>query len=314
MLSFSCDATPLLERHVIIWYNSSHNLALIGGTRMPAPLTEREVDQLFQLLNAEQGSYLQGYLKQSKKSKWLEKLAWKKGIVLDAHTSIDEIWEQLNDWELKEILDGGYGNRPYKCECGMPLRFCYIVHHRKEKKTYRLGETCLGNYTLMSPELIKDITNGFHKIDLERDDILLKHQQGWELPSEYLGLLLPGDIQTQLDLGLPLSSSQMNKIEKTHQQELLQNRLKKQLDKVAQQRKSRSTSSDEFITLEEVLSRHLPMLKQILEHEDRMTSAEMLAKWSNVKQMIKDLKRGKPFDYSKFLLQMFELLYEMKLY
>ncbi|WP_438494524.1 hypothetical protein [Paenibacillus sp. IHBB 3054] len=36
----------------------------------------------------------------------------------------------------------------------------------------------------MSAELTKDITNGFHKIDLERDEILLRHEQGWKLPPD----------------------------------------------------------------------------------------------------------------------------------
>lgn len=58
---------------------------------------------------------LQSYLKQSKKSKWLEKLAHKKGIALHSNVSIDEFWKKSNDSELKEVLDGGgYGNRPFK--------------------------------------------------------------------------------------------------------------------------------------------------------------------------------------------------------
>ena len=70
---------------------------------MSSPLTEKEVNRLFQLLDDNQMNFLQNYLKQSKKSKWLEKLAHKKGNVLHSSTSADDIWERLNGWELKEI-------------------------------------------------------------------------------------------------------------------------------------------------------------------------------------------------------------------
>ncbi|MDY8025660.1 hypothetical protein [Paenibacillus polymyxa] len=293
---------------------------------MPSPLTEKEVNRLFQLLDDNQMNFLQSYLKQSKKSKWLEKLAHKKGIVLHSSTSVDDIWERLNDWELKEILDGGYGNRPYKCECGITLRYCYIVHHRKENKTYQLGETCLGNYTTMSAELIKDITNGFHKIDLERDEILLRHEQGWKLPPDYNGLILTEDLKIQINIGLPVSSIQENKIEKMFQQELLQIRKQKELARIAQLGKRQSTftahsnvssfshSRSDYITYDELLSKHLPSLKQIREHEHRITYPVMLEKWNNVQDMIKALKRGENFNYSEFLSQMFELLYYLNLY
>jgi hypothetical protein len=293
---------------------------------MPSPLTEKEVNRLFQLLDDNQLIFLQSYLKQSKKSKWLEKLAHKKGIVLHSNVSIDEVWEKLNDWELKEILDGGYGNRPYKCECGITLRYCYIVHHRKENKTYQLGETCLGNYTMMSAELIKDITNGFHKIDLERDEILIRYEQGWDLPTDYNELPLTEDLRTQIDIGLPFSAIQVNKIEKMFQHELLQVRRQKQQERLALLRKRQSTfvmssgvssysqSRTDTITYEEVIARHLISLKQIREHEHRITYPEMLDKWENLQDMIKDLKRGANFDYSKFLAHMFELLYYLNLY
>ncbi len=81
-----------------------------------------------------------------------------------------EVEEELDSWVLKEVLDGGFGNKPYRCECGTPLRYQYIVLHTKEKKIYKLGETCLENYTNLSPEIINDIKKGFHNIDLERDE------------------------------------------------------------------------------------------------------------------------------------------------
>ncbi|MHA7964792.1 hypothetical protein ACX93W_11650 [Paenibacillus sp. CAU 1782] len=295
---------------------------------MPSPLTEKEVNRLVQLLNEEQSDFLQNYLKQGKKSKWLEKLAHKKGVVLHPGISIDEVWQQLNDWELNEIVDGGYGNRPYKCECGKALRFCYVVHHRKEHKTYRLGETCLGNYTMMSAELIKDITDGFHKIDLERDGILLRYERGWELPGDYSGLPLTEELKTQIIIGLPLSSIQENRIEKMFKQKLIQIRRQKKWDRLAQMRNRQPTyvfhpeasnpplshADTEYITYEEVVARYMPNLNAIRESENKMTDLIMLRKWNKLQNMISDLKQGRNFDHTTFLSQMFELLYYLKLY
>ncbi len=293
---------------------------------MASPLTEKEVNRLVQLLNNEQSEFLQSYLKQSKKSKWLEKLAHKKGVVLHPDTSIDEAWDQLDDWELKEILDGGYGNRPYTCECGMALRFCYIVHHRKENKTYRLGETCLGNYTMMSAELIKDITNGFHKIDLERDGILLRYEQGWELPSVYGRLPLAEELKTQIVIGLPLSSIQESRIEKRFKQQLIKIREQNKWHRLAQMKGHHPTytfqpvaspvshSTIQSITYEEAMSKYQSNINAINESLPKITDLLMLRKYNHLQNMIKALQQGEHVDESKLLSHMFELLYYLKLY
>ncbi len=293
---------------------------------MASPLTEKEVNRLVQLLNDEQSEFLQSYLKQSKKSKWLEKLAHKKGVVLHPDTSIDEAWDQLDDWELKEILDGGYGNRPYKCECGMALRFCYIVHHRKENKTYRLGETCLGHYTMMSAELIKDITNGFHKIDLERDSILLRYKQGWELPSVYGRLPLAEELKTQIVIGLPLSSIQESRIEKRFKQQLIKIREQNKWHRLAQMKGHHPTytfqpaaspvshSTIGLITYEEAISKYQSNIDAIRQSSPKITDLLMLRKYNHLQNMFKALKQGELVDESKLLSHMFELLYYLKLY
>ena len=87
------------------------------------PLTEREVNEIQNTLTGEQKKFLNEHLQRSKKSKWLEILSLKKGITLAEGMTDKEIEEELDSWVLKEILDGGFGNRPYRCECGMPLRF-----------------------------------------------------------------------------------------------------------------------------------------------------------------------------------------------
>lgn len=179
---------------------------------------------------------------------------------------------------------------------------------------------------MMSAELIKDITNGFHNIDLERDEILIRHEQCWDLPTDYNELNLTENLRTQIDIGLPLSSIQVNRIEKMFQHELFQVRRQRERDRIAQLRTRQSTfvnssnvssyshSRTETITYEEVIARHLTNLKQIREYEHRITYPVMLDKWDSVQDMIMDLKRGEDINYSKFLSQMFELLYYLDLY
>lgn len=292
---------------------------------MATPLTEKEVNRLFQLLTEEQHKYLENYMKQSKKSKWLESLAKNKGVVLQKDISLEEAWNKLNDWELVDILDGGYGERPYKCECGMSLRYCHIVHHRVENRTYRLGETCLENYTMLSSDLIKDITNGFHKIDLERDDILIKYEQNWKCPDDYQDLALPEQFQKQLEMGLPLSKLQLGRIEQQFKYELNQIRKEKEFERILHRRMNPSysgTSSTQQssenrsdpITYDQLIHNHIEQLKQIREHENQIKNPDIKTKWENIQNIVRKTKSGEDIDYSKFLIQMFEILYHLKLY
>lgn len=121
------------------------------------PLPAKEVKAIMETLKEEQKLFIQDNYKQSKKSKWIEVLARNKGIVLHENMTFDAIIKTINDWIILDILDGGYGLRPYRCECGKVLRFQYIVHHQTKNRTYKLGETCFGNYTNLSPEILRDI-------------------------------------------------------------------------------------------------------------------------------------------------------------
>jgi hypothetical protein len=178
------------------------------------PLTEREVNDILNTLSSEQQEFLSAHLKQGKKSKWLEVLSQKKGIPLSEGMTEEEIEEQIESWVLKEVLDGGFGNKPFRCECGTPLRYQYIVYHTKEKKTYRLGVHCLENYTKISPELVRDIKKGFHTIDLERDEILtkFKHKQFFAIEKFLYIEDLPEHITNQAKIGLPLTAKQIETV------------------------------------------------------------------------------------------------------
>ncbi|MBY0157206.1 hypothetical protein H0178_15540 [Cytobacillus firmus] len=87
--------------------------------------------------------------------------------------------------------------------------------NKKEQRTFGFGSTCLSNHTTLSSELVKDILNGFHKIDLESDEILLKVSKG-ELfnlkPYLYLENI-PQVIIKQVELELPLLNRQVYQLE-----------------------------------------------------------------------------------------------------
>lgn len=283
---------------------------------LAAPLSEEEVEQLSALLTDGQKRFLDSYVKQSKKSRWLEKLARKKGIVLQPGMGLDDAWQSLQDWELREVLDGGYGNRPYTCECGKALRFCFVVHHRARQQTYQLGITCLAHYTMLSSDLIQDISRGFHTIDLERDEILIRNKQGWKLPKRYAMLPFTERLQTQIALGLPLSDAQLKKMEQALKQDQASRRASRHTAKPQRRAASREepAADSEVVSYAVVMDRHAEQLALIRAHEQRLNSAKMKAKWADVQRMAEGLQQGKPVGYSDFLVPLFELLYHLKLY
>ncbi|HHW37451.1 MAG TPA: hypothetical protein GXX18_09475 [Bacillales bacterium] len=179
------------------------------------PLTQAEVDQIYQKLTPIQKEFIDSFEKRGKKSKWLEALAKKKGIVVNENMSEQELIEKVNDWVLVDILDGGEGNRPYKCECGMPLRYQYIVSHQSKEQIYKLGETCLENYTNLSSEIIRDIKKGFHVINLERDELLLKISKNYiTLFEKYKEIEIPKELLEQISFDIPLTNRQEKRLEK----------------------------------------------------------------------------------------------------
>lgn len=175
------------------------------------PLTEKQVSNITEALSNKQKQFMNSFTQQSKKSKWLEVLANKKGIVVNEDMTAEQLIDAVDDWVLLEILDAGLGNKGfYKCECGAGLRFQYIVHHHSENKTYKLGETCLGNYTHLSPQILKDIKKGFHTINLERDELLIKieNEDCVDL-SMYEDVNIPEDIKVQIEHDMPLLDKQI---------------------------------------------------------------------------------------------------------
>lgn len=289
------------------------------------PLTDERVSEIMSLLNDEQRDFIISTSKQSKKSKWMEVLAKRKGIVLDSNLTLSQVIDTIDDWILQDVLDGGYGQLPYKCECGRSLRFQYIMHHKKQGKTYRLGLTCFEHYTNLSPQILKDIKNGFYHIDLERDQILVRFEKGYVYNlDQYLHLEIPEDISKQVALKLPLTDKQISVITK-----LMEEYKRKQIQKEIEQR-PKSTSGilqteQKFIpkqyrpvgdytkrmtpeiNYETLLEKHLNALKQIRKKEQYIPEG-LVDDWNTIKQIVRDAKARRPFDYSTFGILLRNLL------
>jgi hypothetical protein len=68
-------------------------------------------EEIYQLLTRKQRQFRILLQSRSKKSKWLEVLALKKGI-----TVAEDMDTKQNNWK---IMDGGCGKRLFRCKCGI---------------------------------------------------------------------------------------------------------------------------------------------------------------------------------------------------
>lgn len=137
------------------------------------------------------------------------------------------------------------------------------------------------------------------------------------MPADYKLIPLPFRNKEQLNLGLPLSSTQTKRIEKDNKALLRAKRLELQRRRMAPYHAARTVNDSSVTTTiayEELISRHMDQLNQIRESEQKILSPRMMEKWNNVQWMLRSLKAGRSFDYSEFLKQFFDLLYYLKLY
>jgi hypothetical protein len=206
------------------------------------------VDEILGLMSEAQREFMIEKMKQGKKSKWLEALARYKGVAISEEMSLEEISEQVNDWVLVDVLDGGRYCRPYQCECGKSLRHQYIVHHREKGVTYKLGQVCFEHYTKLPPEVLKNIRDGFYHIDLERDEILGKYYSGIRDDlGAWRDLDLPDEIWEQVGLGLPLSSKQIKWMESLRERKVKKREWEKPYETV----RNRLSAVEDRLTLEQ---------------------------------------------------------------
>lgn len=179
--------------------------------------TRDELNKAYESLLDDQKKVLDEQIKRGRKTNWLNSWAEKKGIVLtdEELESPDETMNTLLDWILLDYEERMTVDPNMRCECGRALKRRYTVFHKQTGKIYRLGEVHFAQHTEMEPETVRLIRKGLAKIDLERDEILSKVIEGWQLSFKIPeSLKVPTDILTQLNIKLPLLERQINKLQR----------------------------------------------------------------------------------------------------
>ena len=175
-------------------------------------LTNTQRDQLFKVLTYEQQEYIMNFLKRGKKTTFANVLAHHKGRMIPKGASDEEIKMLLDDWMLEDYIDAGAVSEEIKCECGRSLRYQYIVRHVKTGETRRFGINHFEEHTGLPASIVKEVIQGFTKIDYELDELLLKTEKEnptYNIPEE---MTLPVDIQSSLELHLPLLDRQEKRL------------------------------------------------------------------------------------------------------
>ena len=196
-------------------------------------------------LTEDQRLYLMEKLKRGKRTVFSNELAKGKGTYLGSDQDLEQ---EIQQWEFVDLLDGGEGNRPYRCECGMSLRYQYIVKNTRTAEIKKFGRNHFEFHTGIPASIVKDIIKGFELIDYELDEILYKLENGWDRSIirkliDYK-IEIPVEIYEQLQLKLPLLDKQINRLTKLvrevedelHRQEYLK------LERLKEEQKNRNIS------------------------------------------------------------------------
>jgi hypothetical protein len=180
-------------------------------------LSRELIEEAYKLLNQEQKIFLENYVKRGKKTQWLNSWAKKLGAAL-TEEELDDPEASMNKllkWVLLEYEEAEARTGEMRCECGRALKYRYTIKNLETGKLYRLGIIHLQQHTGLNPELVREISKGLSKIDLEKDEILSKVLENREFPFNVPeGLEIPRDIKLQLNIGLPLLDSQEKRLKK----------------------------------------------------------------------------------------------------
>lgn len=179
---------------------------------MTTTLTNSQRDELYQELTKDQQFYVMNILKRGKKTAFANVIAQSKGRMIPNGATDEEIGMLLDDWILDDYLDAGAVSEDVKCECGRALRYQYVVRHVKTGEVRRFGINHFEEHTGLPASIVREVVQGFTKIDYELDELLLKKQNGsptYDIPE---GLKLPTDIKEPLSLQLPLLDRQEKRL------------------------------------------------------------------------------------------------------
>jgi hypothetical protein len=172
-------------------------------------------NEMMKSFTEDQRKYLVEKLTRGKRTVFSNELAKGKGHYIG---SDQELESEILEWEFVDLLDAGEGNRSYKCECGMSLRYQYIVKNLKTGEIKRFGRNHFEFHTGIPANIVRDIIKGFEKIDYELDEILYKVQNDWDssvvTQAFQYKIDMPTDIKEHHKLELPLLDKQINRLNK----------------------------------------------------------------------------------------------------
>lgn len=135
-------------------------------------LTENQRQKILNQLTPEQKQVLEEFKKYQVNSKLLTEINKKDGdfefVGYDEFTDFDKHNPSVS---------------PLKCECGKHVKYLYYCVSKDNHKKYKFGINHLKQEAGISPEVINEIKNGYHKIDLGIDEILQNIEYGELFPT-----------------------------------------------------------------------------------------------------------------------------------
>ncbi|MDP4084744.1 MAG: DUF3895 domain-containing protein [Bacillota bacterium] len=151
---------------------------------MSVILNKDERENLLSSLTEHQRDFIVNHVKRGKKTVFANEMARDKGLFIPDTATNDEIEMLLDEWILEDYIDNGFINPETPCECGRPLRYQYIVKHKKTNEVRRFGINHFEEHTGIPAEVVNAIKREFSFIDYEMDEILQKINTGWTLDNE----------------------------------------------------------------------------------------------------------------------------------
>lgn len=177
-------------------------------------------------LSEEQKMFLMDYVK-TKKLEAFNKVQTETstGYTGFESASSEDLQLLIDEWVLIDYIDNGFVNDKTPCECGRPLRYQYIVKNNKTDEVKRLGINHFEEHISLKKHVVKQIKKEFDLIEKEVTEISEITNRGWSIDEEIN--FIPdgykfnnGHIKKQLEIGLALSTKQVNHLRKEVNQKI----------------------------------------------------------------------------------------------
>ncbi|MGG3102036.1 DUF3895 domain-containing protein [Bacillus velezensis] len=181
-------------------------------------------------LNKEQKLFLMNYIKTKKLDAFnkvqTEASTGYKGF---ENATSEDLQLLIDEWVLIDYIDNGFVDNNTPCECGRPLRYQYIVKNNKTGEIKRLGINHFEEHIALKKHVVSQIKKEFGLIEKEVNEISERTKVKWSIEDEIN--FIPNDydfstedIKKQLDMGLALSTKQVNHLKKVVHQKILSER------------------------------------------------------------------------------------------